>query len=775
MDLAQIFADLDAQPWAEREHAYGSADDVPGQLRALASDDAEEAEEALYELYGNIVHQGSVYEATAYAVPYPARLAAAGVRPADMLALLGCVAESEDERSDTPGGCRLAVTAQLPLILPLIESADTAVRQAAVWAAGRTGAADQVLPALRRCWEGELDPLVRAEVLAGTAWLDPAAAAEFEKTVLGETASGAGAGAGVDAGAGDGGRDAGHGTEAAPVRLAALLACVDADLPWTPVHHGAFLALLPAGPLVADRFDQDQTEPFRYVVEGLLERDTDEAREAAFTLIEAGLRHPDADARDEAVSAAEHACEVSRAATARLAGPLTVLLEDPESASAALSVVNRLGHRAAPAVPALAAVAAAGGELADRALAALVTAAPEQAAPLLAADLARRPRALDAAAKLSPSSRSGNARAGDPDPFPYTPELLDAVRARLADDDIDWNGSIHLGLLLAGWGHRAAPAVPDLLAALDRHPFVVLRTLPAVCPPEERARAVAALRDADLTGQNPVDIGSALHRLSGDTDGTADNGSVLSAVVETLASGGRDMTEAAKLAGELGGSHASESLLPHLRAALSDTARGTAGTVPGSEPDSSASDSSGTGRTNPDLDSDTEIARALWRLTGSADEALPIIAGVLEEADGDWHRWQNVRAARAAAELGGLGRPLAPLLERKLAHRDYAPAAALALLAVDPDGRDRARLADAALMSAETDADPLTALDVLQVIGTSNLTDDQHRRLTRLAERDAHVFLPGLPHAPAAADARFREEAVALLRTDPRSGAPRPV
>ncbi|WP_078074350.1 HEAT repeat domain-containing protein [Streptomyces niveus] len=746
MDLAQIFADLDAQPWAEWEHAYGSADDVPGQLRALASDDAEEAEEALYELYGNIVHQGSVYEATAYAVPYPARLAAAGIRPADMLVLLGCIAESEDERSDTPGVCcRVAVTAQLPLILPLIEANDTAVRQTAVWAAARTGAAEQVLPALRRCWESELDPLVRAEVLAGTAWLDPAAAEEFEKTVLGEAP-------------GDGG---GHGEPAAPVRLAAVLACVDADLPWTPVHHDAFVALLPVGPLVAGRFDQEQTEPFRYVVEGLLERDTDEAREAAFTLIEAGLRHTDADARGEAVSAAEHACEVSRAATARLAGPLTVLLDDPSSASAALSVVHQLGRWATPAVPALAAIATEGGGLADRALAALVTTAPEQAAPLLAADLARRPRALDAAAKLSPWSRAGDARAGDPDPFPYTPELLDAARARLAEDDIDWNGSIHLGLLLAGWGHRAAAAVPDLLAALDRYPFVVLRTLPAVCPPEERARAVAALRDADLTGQNPVDIGSALHRLSGGTDDAGDiagdSGAVLSAVVEALASGGRDMTEAAKLAGELGGSETAASLLPHLRAALSDTARGT-------------TDSSEAGRTNPDLDSDTEIARALWRLTGSADEAVPIIAGVLEEADGEWHRWQNVRAARAAAALGERGRPLAPLLERKLAHRDHAAAAALALLAVDPAGQDHVRLADAALTSAETDADPLTALDVLRAVGTDNLTDDQHRRLTRLAERDAHVFIPGFPHAPSSADARFRQEARALLRPDPRSG-----
>lgn len=744
MDLAQIFVDLDAQPWAEWEHAYGSADDVPDQLRALASDDAEEAEEALYELYGNIVHQGSVYEATAHAVPYPARLAAAGIRTADMLLLLGVIAESEDERSDTPSACRAAVIAQLPLMLPLIEATDPAVRLAAAWATARTGAVGEVLPVLRRRWEIELDPPIRAELLAGMVWLDPAGAGEFEKAVLGETHGG-----GADAG-----RDAEPGGESPEVRLAALLACADADLPWTPAHHDAFLSLLPAEPLVADRFDQEQTEPFRYLVVKLLERDTDEARQSALALVEAGLRHPDADARGEAVEAAEHACQASRAATARLAGPLAALLGDPSSVSAALSVVNQLGRRAAPAVPALMALAREGGESADRALAALVKAAPEQAAPLLAAALPRRPKALDAAAKLSPASGAGDARAGDPEPFPYTPELLAAVRARLADSDIAWNESIHLGLLLAGWGHRAAPAVPDLLAALDRYPFVVLRTLPVVCPPEERAGAVAALRAADLTGQNPVDIGSALHRLS------ADPRELVSAVVEALASGGRDVTDAARLAGELGGPEASAALLPHLRAALSDTARTTT---------DSPSGSSEEGRTNPHLDGDTEIARALWRLTGSADEALPIIAGVLEEADGDWTRWQNVRAAGAAGALGERGRPLAPLLESKLDHPHHAAAAALALLAVDPTGQDHVQLADAALTSAETDADPFTALDVLQAVGPRNLTNDQFRRLTDLAERDAHVFIPGFPHSPATADALFREEARALLRTDPRS------
>ncbi|MFD4115249.1 hypothetical protein ACFWSJ_17480 [Streptomyces niveus] len=732
MDLAQIFADLDAQPWADREHAYGSADDVPGQLRALASDDAEEAEEALYELYGNIVHQGSVYEATAHAVPYPARLAAAGIRPADMLVLLGCVAESEDERSDTPGACRAAVTAQLPLILPLIESADTSVRQAAVWVAARTGAAEQVLPVLLRCWEGESDPLVRAEVLAGSVWLDPAGAGEFETAVLG----------------------GGQVEEAAPVRLAALLACVDADLAWTPVHHDALISLLPAGPLVAGRFDMEQSEPLRCVVEGLLDRDTDEAREAAFSLIDAGLRHPDADARAEAVAGAEHACDVSRAAPARLAGPLAALLGDPASASPALSVVTRLGEYAAPAVPALTALATGDGELADRALVALVAAAPDVAAPLLAADLPVRPLALGAAAKTHPGGWAGTVREGDPDPFPYLPELLDAVRARFADSDIAWNESIHLGLLLAAWGQRAAAAVPDLLAGVDRYPFVVLRALPAVCPPDERDRAAAALRAADLTEQSPLDVGSALHRLTGETE------TLVRAIVDTLVSSPRDVVEAAKLAGELGSSQA-PALLPSLRAALSDAARKPPGSATGAAVET---------RNNPRLDGDTETARALWLLTGSADEALPIIAGVLEEADGDWTRWQNVRAARAAGALGERGRPLAPLLERKLAHRDHAAAAALALLAVDPAGQDHDRLADAALTSAETNADPQSALDFLRAYGAANLTPDQLRRWTDLAERDAHVFIPGFSQDPVRADARFRKEARALLGTPESAG-----
>ncbi len=61
---------LDEIDWANLEHAYGEASDVPILIRSLASMDEEERKEALWELYGNIFHQGTRYEATSYAIPF---------------------------------------------------------------------------------------------------------------------------------------------------------------------------------------------------------------------------------------------------------------------------------------------------------------------------------------------------------------------------------------------------------------------------------------------------------------------------------------------------------------------------------------------------------------------------------------------------------------------------------------------------------------------------------------------------------------------------------
>jgi hypothetical protein len=61
---------LNAVTWSQYHHAYGPADDVPGLLRALLSDDPARRETAKWELYGNLWHQGAVYEATQHAVPF---------------------------------------------------------------------------------------------------------------------------------------------------------------------------------------------------------------------------------------------------------------------------------------------------------------------------------------------------------------------------------------------------------------------------------------------------------------------------------------------------------------------------------------------------------------------------------------------------------------------------------------------------------------------------------------------------------------------------------
>src|SRR5262245_22261906 len=94
--------ELDRIPWKDLTHAYGSAEDVPGLLRALktASPDLRGDESPLWQLFGNIWHQGTVYEATAYAVPFLIELAIDRRTPdrAGILALLAEIAKGSSYR-----------------------------------------------------------------------------------------------------------------------------------------------------------------------------------------------------------------------------------------------------------------------------------------------------------------------------------------------------------------------------------------------------------------------------------------------------------------------------------------------------------------------------------------------------------------------------------------------------------------------------------------------------------------------------------------------------
>jgi hypothetical protein len=80
---------LDDVPWSELTHAYGEATDVPALIRSLVSVDDAEREHARHELFGNIWHQGTVYQATIYALPFLVNLLRDPLSPdRDALALL---------------------------------------------------------------------------------------------------------------------------------------------------------------------------------------------------------------------------------------------------------------------------------------------------------------------------------------------------------------------------------------------------------------------------------------------------------------------------------------------------------------------------------------------------------------------------------------------------------------------------------------------------------------------------------------------------------------
>ncbi len=75
-DRELLLAGIDDIDWHSLRHAYGPADDLPHLMRLLLSHDKDVRDEAWQELWSSICHQGDVYEATSYAVPFLIRLLA---------------------------------------------------------------------------------------------------------------------------------------------------------------------------------------------------------------------------------------------------------------------------------------------------------------------------------------------------------------------------------------------------------------------------------------------------------------------------------------------------------------------------------------------------------------------------------------------------------------------------------------------------------------------------------------------------------------------------
>jgi hypothetical protein len=179
---------LSSIKWSDLSHAYGRADDIPPLLRDLASSDAQIRRDALRTLYTTIYHQGSVYQASAYAASFLIELVQ---QPAladreEFLILLAYLAQAHssyhqhsDEHTQDPALLAKgeqdvfwaertyeAVATGIPLYWSLLENPDIQLRLAALFVLGAlTQEAEQILPLLCEQFETDMDERVQASLL----------------------------------------------------------------------------------------------------------------------------------------------------------------------------------------------------------------------------------------------------------------------------------------------------------------------------------------------------------------------------------------------------------------------------------------------------------------------------------------------------------------------------------------------------------------------------------------------------------------------------------
>ncbi|MER6916100.1 hypothetical protein ABT354_30890 [Streptomyces sp. NPDC000594] len=176
--------ELDRVPWDDLTHAYGPAGDVPELIRALYQGDEDATGEAIDELFGTIHHQGTVYRASAPAVPFVAHAVHhVPDRRVELLMLLATLADHDPEDAESPHWPTSPVAAVcaelcrvLPELLPCLRDPERAVRRAALRVVAavadllsaefRTTAVSQIEP----LYATDPVPAVRADALVVLNW-----------------------------------------------------------------------------------------------------------------------------------------------------------------------------------------------------------------------------------------------------------------------------------------------------------------------------------------------------------------------------------------------------------------------------------------------------------------------------------------------------------------------------------------------------------------------------------------------------------------------------
>jgi hypothetical protein len=186
--------------WGKLRHAYGRASDMPRHLRALRSRLKFRRERALDKLSCSIVHQGSVYEAAAYAVPFLIELAASPqVRQRHGIIELLCdiatggswheahqhmepvrrtwsedqIAQNIREQHGWIEHIVRELRRGVPGVVPLLADADLPVRMhaARLLTAMKVDDPVPIVDAMKTSIQLERDPLARANLLMAISWL----------------------------------------------------------------------------------------------------------------------------------------------------------------------------------------------------------------------------------------------------------------------------------------------------------------------------------------------------------------------------------------------------------------------------------------------------------------------------------------------------------------------------------------------------------------------------------------------------------------------------
>ncbi|MFE9688715.1 HEAT repeat domain-containing protein [Micromonospora sp. NPDC005806] len=459
---------LEEIDWAGLSHAYGTAEDIPDLLRALASEDEDEVGEAFDEIVGSIFHQGDVYPATVPAVPFLVELAStAQHRRGWFLATVGMLADPHHAWGEEAEEVCEAVRAQADRFPPLLDDPDPEIRAAAAYTVAQCG--DRLpVTLLRDRWATEDDPTVRAALALALGLRDPAGAAGLLAAALHE--------------------------EDPSVRVAAAVAIKRAGLPW------------PAGAAEALAAAFDPAVELDYAWQrqgGALDELVSEADERFVRDLLGRLLTAAPQARKAAAYAIGERCRQLRSAPALLLPLLGQALHDPDESvrAEAVGVLRTAGPAAAAHADELARVAAGWPAVVEA-----TGFTPQQRAVETLAMLAD-PRWVDVICAVWAGGHEVRLPVDQP---PFNEAVLTAARRHLAGAD---NLTLVTGLatLLERWGPTASAAVPELVAALPIAPARAAAALAAIGAAPEPA--VPELRMAAARGD--VRAGVTLWRVTG--------------------------------------------------------------------------------------------------------------------------------------------------------------------------------------------------------------------------------------------------------------------